>query len=56
MSGEIDISELHNICIKNGLQITKDEVRQIFDLCKTKSKGFLTREEFKDLYKNPKAD
>ena len=56
MSGEIDVSELHKVCIDNGVHIKKQEITQIFDLCKSESKGYLNFEEFKDLYKNPKAD
>ena len=39
-----------------GVQVTKEEISQIFDLCKTEAKGYLNLEEFKELYKNQKAD
>lgn len=56
MSGSIDVSELHNVFIDNGILMTKNEISGFFNLCQTQSKGYLNFEEFKELYKNPKAD
>ena len=41
---------------ENGLQISKAEINEFFNLCKTQCKGYLTMSEFNELYKNPKAD
>lgn len=34
----------------------RDEIECFFNLCATQSKGYLSFEEFKDLYNNPEAD
>ena len=41
---------------QNGIELTRSEILAFFDLCKTNSKGYLTFNEFKDLYKNSSAD
>ena len=41
---------------QNGIQLSRSEILAFFDLCKTNSKGYLTFDEFKDLYKNSSAD
>ena len=55
-SGTLDVQELHQALNENGLKISKAEINEFFNLCKTQCKGYLTMNEFNDLYKNPKAD
>lgn len=42
--------------LSNGIELSRDEIEVFFELCKTNSKGYLSFDEFKDLYKNPSAD
>ena len=49
--------ELHYMFLSNGINLSREELGQFFDFCKAnKSKGYLTFQEFKELYKNPFAE
>jgi Ca2+-binding EF-hand superfamily protein len=61
LSGAIDVGELHSVFLDHAISMTKNEIREFFNLCQTHSKGYLNKrhlnfEEFKDLYNNPRAD
>ena len=55
-SGAIDVAELHSIFIDHAISMTKNEIQEFFNFCQTQSKCYLNFKEFKDLYKNPRAD
>jgi len=40
----------------NGIDLSKQEIQCFFDLCHSNSKGYLTFDEFKTVYKDPEAD
>lgn len=55
-NGKIDMRELHYMFLSNGIKLSRVELEKFFDFCKAKSKGYLTFQEFKELYKNPYAE
>lgn len=55
-SGKIDMNELRHMFEQNGIILSPEEIQSFFSVTKTKSKGVLTIEEFKQLYQNPATD
>ena len=55
-SGKIDILELQDLFVKNGMIMSEDEIRTFFESCQTVEYGFLNFEEFKALQRNHKID
>lgn len=55
-SGRIDVKELHHMFLSNGIEMNRKEIEAFFHLCKSNSRGYLSFNEFKELYNNPSAN
>lgn len=42
--------------LSNGIDMSKEEIENFFELCRTNSRGYLSFDEFTNLYKNSSAD
>ena len=55
-SGKIEIFELQDLFVKNGMIMSEDEIKTFYESCPTNECGFINFEEFKDLQRNQKID